>query len=418
MTFLLRILQAPGGVPEAGARRLDPGAGPLTIGRGSDSDWMLPDPERHISKVHCRIEPGADGLYLVDLSSNGVFLATEARPVGRGNRRALDAGDSFRIGDYRIGVAREAPEGSPGVGDAPAPVAVGISAILDGTSEGHEQRAARSLSAPASDWLATVPGGAAEAQVVLPYGWQGPPATDLTELPEAQAESVSDFAGRSEHVAPINEALHLAEPRVLLPSNWNLGTAAGSSPSGTSKPAEPDWAEACATLIEGTGLGGLARQTDIVSGAADRDALVRAGQLLRRLVDVLATVEAVQRTTERDLGLAERPSGADLPGLVADLIAAGDAESGDRLVARLADVARDARALGVAVAEAADAVGAQIQPEAIEDAAREGTRLAVGPLLKAACWERYAAVHANLTGGAGAADAVLATLRRLYGRSA
>ncbi len=56
MTLTLRVLQAPEGVPEIDARRLEPGAGPVSIGRGPDSDWVLPDPERHVSKLHCRIE--------------------------------------------------------------------------------------------------------------------------------------------------------------------------------------------------------------------------------------------------------------------------------------------------------------------------------------------------------------------------
>ncbi len=446
MTLTLRVLQAPEGVPEIDARRLEPGAGPVSIGRGPDSDWVLPDPERHVSKLHCRIEAGADGFYLVDLSSNGVYFAEDVRPVGRGNRRALDAGDSFRIGDYRIGVGREpgsgeaGPTGSDAAQDGSAsglPLHEGgISAILAGTSEASEPRAARGLGGPASDWLAAVPAGAADAQVVQPYGWQAPPATALTDLPGAE-EAFSDFASRSEHLPPINEALQLAPARTLLPTDWHLGDAAGTGPAvGAPVPAAPDWSEACAALIEGTGLGGLA------AGPApgDRAALVRAGQLLRRLLDVLATVEAVQRKTERDLGLTppDRPrsGGAaagdpavrdlatqdlatqDLAGLVAELLTAGAEDAGDRLVARLAGVARDARALGLAVAETADAVGAQILPDAIEDAAREGTRLAVGPLLKAAAWERYAALHAALAGGEGAAaaDAVLAPLRGSYAR--
>ena len=44
------------------------------IGRGTDSDWTLPDPERHLSKQHCRIEFRGDRYYLVDTSKNGVFV--------------------------------------------------------------------------------------------------------------------------------------------------------------------------------------------------------------------------------------------------------------------------------------------------------------------------------------------------------
>jgi predicted component of type VI protein secretion system len=48
------------------------------IGRGTDSDWMLPDPERHLSKQHCRIEFRGDRYYLVDTSKNGVFVMTRS----------------------------------------------------------------------------------------------------------------------------------------------------------------------------------------------------------------------------------------------------------------------------------------------------------------------------------------------------
>ncbi|KMO17926.1 type VI secretion system-associated FHA domain protein [Methylobacterium platani] len=440
MTLTLRVLQAPAGVPEIEARRLDPEGGPLSIGRGRDNDWVLPDPDRHVSKIHCRIESGADGFYLVDLSSNGVFFAAEARPVGRGNRRALDAGDSFRIGDYRIGIVREPQAVPPETGGPADGVPEGgiappgsISAILADTSAAREARAAQSLGGPASDWLAAVPGGAADAQVVQPYGWQAPPATALTDVPEAEVDAVSDFASRSEHVAPIHQALQFAPARTLLPPDWHLAEPAGVGSTGPA-PSTPDWGEVWAALIEGTDLGGRVPGP----GPCDRAALVRTGHLLRCLVDVLATVEAVQRETARDLGLAEAPKGidspgpdlpgsdlpgsdlpgSDLPDLLAELLAAGGADAGDRLVARLAGVARDARTFGLAVAGAADAVGAQIQPDAIEDAAREGTRLAAGPLLKAACWERYAAIHANLAGGEGAAaaDVVLVPLRGIYAR--
>jgi predicted component of type VI protein secretion system len=30
------------------------------IGRGTDSDWTLPDPERHLSKQHCRSRSAGD----------------------------------------------------------------------------------------------------------------------------------------------------------------------------------------------------------------------------------------------------------------------------------------------------------------------------------------------------------------------
>jgi len=79
--------------------------GRLTIGRGPENDWVLPDPERVISKQHCLIE-AHDGVYsLTDTSSNGVFVNASDKPVGRGNKVVLTDGDHFRISHFRIDVS-------------------------------------------------------------------------------------------------------------------------------------------------------------------------------------------------------------------------------------------------------------------------------------------------------------------------
>ncbi len=84
------------------SRTLD--AGKLTIGRGPENDWVLPDPERIISKQHCLIEAN-DGVYsLTDTSSNGVFVSSSDKPVGRGKTVVLKDGDHFRISHFRIDV--------------------------------------------------------------------------------------------------------------------------------------------------------------------------------------------------------------------------------------------------------------------------------------------------------------------------
>src|SRR5215475_8208881 len=59
------------------------------IGRGGDSDWQLPDPERHLSKQHCRIEFRGDRYYLVDTSKNGVFVNDSIEPLRQGNMAEL-----------------------------------------------------------------------------------------------------------------------------------------------------------------------------------------------------------------------------------------------------------------------------------------------------------------------------------------
>ncbi|EJS3852531.1 FHA domain-containing protein, partial [Pseudomonas aeruginosa] len=48
--------------------------GQLTIGRGPDNDWVLPDPERLVSSRHCTILNRDGVYYLTDTSTNGVLL--------------------------------------------------------------------------------------------------------------------------------------------------------------------------------------------------------------------------------------------------------------------------------------------------------------------------------------------------------
>ena len=72
------------------------------IGRGSDSDWMLPDPERHLSKQHCRVEFRGDRYYLVDTSKNGVFINESIEPLRQGNMAELQDGDRLTLGDYEL----------------------------------------------------------------------------------------------------------------------------------------------------------------------------------------------------------------------------------------------------------------------------------------------------------------------------
>lgn len=78
--------------------------GTLTVGRGPQNDWVLPDPERIVSKQHCTIEADGDTYVLTDTSSNGVFLNSSDTPVGRGNKVQLRDGDQLRIGQFRISV--------------------------------------------------------------------------------------------------------------------------------------------------------------------------------------------------------------------------------------------------------------------------------------------------------------------------
>ncbi|HEX5079324.1 MAG TPA: type VI secretion system-associated FHA domain protein TagH [Geminicoccaceae bacterium] len=79
----------------------------FTIGRARENDWVLPDPEQHLSRQHCVIERRGAAWCVVDTSANGVFVNGEASPVGRGRERSLGHGDRLQLGSYVIGVAVE-----------------------------------------------------------------------------------------------------------------------------------------------------------------------------------------------------------------------------------------------------------------------------------------------------------------------
>ncbi|HTW26706.1 MAG TPA: type VI secretion system-associated FHA domain protein TagH [Acetobacteraceae bacterium] len=101
MALTLSILRCPEGVaPES--RRIERGR--FSIGRGPENDWMLADPERHLSKRHCLLAWRRDEWHVADLSTNGTYLNREATPIGRDQAQALRDGDRLRFGAYEIEV--------------------------------------------------------------------------------------------------------------------------------------------------------------------------------------------------------------------------------------------------------------------------------------------------------------------------
>ena len=120
MTLTLSVLRCPDTVPPE-TKRLT--GGELRIGRGPDNDWIMPDPERMLSKKHCVIAYRNGGWAIADTSTNGTFLNRDADPVGQGQIRALQDGDRIRLGTYEIEVriAVEQGFGQNFAGKTPSP---------------------------------------------------------------------------------------------------------------------------------------------------------------------------------------------------------------------------------------------------------------------------------------------------------
>lgn len=73
-----------------------------TIGRSLKNDWILPDPDKFISGKHATIDSKGGIYYLVDISTNGVYVNDERDPIGKGNPRRLFNGDHLHMGDFEI----------------------------------------------------------------------------------------------------------------------------------------------------------------------------------------------------------------------------------------------------------------------------------------------------------------------------
>src|SRR6202789_477398 len=76
-----------------------------TIGRSTDNEWILPDPERYLSGKHARIDFRAGAYVLVDTSSNGTYVNGAQVPLGKYHDYLLKDGDYIRFGEYELMVS-------------------------------------------------------------------------------------------------------------------------------------------------------------------------------------------------------------------------------------------------------------------------------------------------------------------------
>jgi type VI secretion system protein len=73
-----------------------------TIGRATDNEWILPDPERYLSGKHARVDFRAGTYVLVDTSSNGTYINGAQVPLGKYHDYLLKDGDYVRLGEYEL----------------------------------------------------------------------------------------------------------------------------------------------------------------------------------------------------------------------------------------------------------------------------------------------------------------------------
>lgn len=205
----------PGQCPEM---RLETGA--ITLGRATDNDWVLPDPERLVSARHCVIQFKDGRYYLTDDSTNGVELVRAGIRLRRGNSEQLLDGEVIRIGEYEI----------------QARIDANLPGALDGEPQAHSFEAlmANQVAAPAAPAPAISGAPAAFLQGAsnhdtLPdlFDFLGPSSVPPVSQPDHVPAQQHDFRPPTPLVAPA-PAVEPAAPG-MIPEDWNLFDSAPAS---------------------------------------------------------------------------------------------------------------------------------------------------------------------------------------------
>jgi predicted component of type VI protein secretion system len=110
MALKLTIIDDQRGPPGRGGSIVF-GVGGGGIGRAHDNDWVLSDPLRYLSAHHARVQFRDGAYYLLDISTNGVFVNDGTVAIGRRAPYPLRDGDRLRMGDYQLAVGIDAERG-------------------------------------------------------------------------------------------------------------------------------------------------------------------------------------------------------------------------------------------------------------------------------------------------------------------
>lgn len=95
--------------PLADELKAEFGARGGTIGRGTGSTLLLPDPLRQISRTHARIEMQDGSFVLCDQGSVTPVLVN-GKSLGNGNSSRIGPGDEIVIGSYRMRIEGDVPK--------------------------------------------------------------------------------------------------------------------------------------------------------------------------------------------------------------------------------------------------------------------------------------------------------------------
>jgi predicted component of type VI protein secretion system len=230
MTLTLSVLRCPDAVPPE-TKRIS--GGELRIGRGPDNDWIMPDPERMLSKHHCVIAYRNGGWAIADTSTNGTFLNREPDPIGKGQIRELQDGDRLRFGAYEIEVrvaADEAYGASSGFGGGFGAPAGGFGGKA--ASPFDDPFASNPLAPPPPPPRDNFSAGAFGADPLL-GGVPQAPGISLPDGFDPLAGGAGEFMGgatQADHTPSFSDAFRPPAARQVIPDDEDWGLSAPLTP--------------------------------------------------------------------------------------------------------------------------------------------------------------------------------------------
>ncbi len=435
MTLTLSVLRCPDQVaPETRELR----GGEFSIGRGNENDWVLADPERHLSKRHCVLAFRAGTWQLADLSTNGTFLNREAEPIGPGAPRTLRDGDRLRLGPYEIEarIAEEAEQFSPSIaparrmpqpadpfGDDPFAAVLGPAGGQPfGGAATADQRPAFALP-PDFDPLAPDPAEEPFAGPVMAD--HGPSVEDAFRPPQPTSELLPDDWDSEESLLPPAASVPAAAPPLAAPPPaavpppamepapapvHAVAPAPPASPSPAVAAAPRDAAPAAdsgllAAFLAGAGVPD-SRPADPAAAMTALGAAFRAlVSGLRQALIARAAIKGefrIEQTIIRAHGNNPLKFSAGDEDALAALIGVGrrtDMGPDEAVADALRDIRQHELATTSAMQAAVRALVKRFDPATLSGASGAGGLMALAANRKARAWDAFEKLHAEVSAG-------------------
>ena len=409
MTLTLTMLRCP---PTVAPETRQVTGGNFSIGRGHDNDWVLPDPDKQLSKQHCVIAFRRGAWQVAGTSTNGTFINRDEEPLESRSPRPLEDGDRLHVGDYEIEVrlsdeARSAwAQSGPGAG-------LGATATPDPFANpfGDDPFSPNPFAAPAG------PTGGPELRL-RPFS-----ATLPAEFDPLAPAANEAFAGPTlpDHSPAVSDALNLPPVSAALPDDWDSDVAAPvlrpepppmvvaapatARPVRAEAPQADETSDLLAVFLRGAKME-TARPADATRtmeqlGAAFR-ALVSG---IRRALIARAGMKRefrIEATEIRTHGNNLLKFSANDDDALAGLLGAGrrsDMSPEEAVADALTDIRLHELATMAAMQNAVRGLVDRLGPDHAREAAEQGGGLTLLSNRKARAWDAYETLHAEVLHG-------------------